>query len=152
MLHATLLFLHLAAAVFWVGGMAFAHFCLRPAAVEVLQPPQRLPLMAKALGRFFPLVAAAVLVILVTGFWMWMRTAGGMARAPIGWHVMLGLGLVMAIVFVVIYGRLNPALRQHVAAQQWPQAGAVLNRIRMLVSLNLVLGVVTIAAAASARV
>jgi uncharacterized membrane protein len=151
MLHATLLFLHLAAAVLWVGGMAFAHFCLRPAAVELLQPPQRLPLMAKALGRFFPLVAVAVLMILVTGFWMWMRAAGGMARAPIGWHVMLGLGVVMAIVFAYIYARLHPALRKHVDAQQWPQAGGVLNRIRMLVSLNLVLGVLTIAAAASAR-
>lgn len=150
-MHATLLFLHLAAAVFWVGGMAFAHFCMRPAAVELLQPPQRLPLMAKALGRFFPLAAVAVVVILVTGFWMLLRAGTGMAKAPVGWHAMLGLGLVMAVVFVVIYMRLNPVLQKHVAAHEWPQAGAALNRIRQLVTLNLVLGVLTLAAAASAR-
>ncbi len=150
-LHKVLLFLHLAAAVFWVGGMAFAHFCMRPAAVELLQPPQRLPLMAKALGRFFPLVAVAVVVLLATGFWMLMAAGTGMAKAPPGWHAMLALGLVMAVLFVVIYARLNPVLQKHVAAQEWPQAGAALNRIRHLVVVNLALGVLTLAAAASAR-
>jgi uncharacterized membrane protein len=150
-MHATLLFLHLAAAILWVGGMAFAHFCLRPAAVEVLQPPQRLPLMAKALGRFFPLVAAAVVVILVTGFALLLGSGEGLKGAPPGWHLMLSLGLVMSALFVMIYVRLNPALQRHVAAQEWPQAGAVLDRIRKLVTVNLALGVATVAAAASAR-
>ena len=150
-MHATLLFLHVAAAILWVGGMAFAHFCLRPTAIELFQPPQRLPLMAKAMGRFFPLVAGAVVLILVTGFAMLLRTGGAMAGAPVGWHVMLSLGLVMSALFVVIYVRLNPALQKHVAAQEWPAAGAVLDRIRKLVTVNLVLGVITVAAAASAR-
>ena len=150
-MHNTLLFLHLAAAIFWVGGMAFAHFCMRPAAVDVLQPPLRLPLMARALGRFFPLVAVAVVVILATGFAMLLAGGRGLAQAPVGLHAMLALGLVMSAVFVAIYARLNPALQKHVAAQDWPQAGTVLNRIRMLVSLNLVLGVLTVAAAAAAR-
>ena len=44
MLRPLLLFLHLAGVIVWVGGMFFAYFCLRPAAVRVLQPPQRLPL------------------------------------------------------------------------------------------------------------
>ena len=148
-MHQTLLFLHLAAAIFWVGGMAFAHFCMRPAAVEVLQPPQRLPLLANALGRFFPLVAAAIAVIVVTGFAMLLPV--GFAKAPAGWHAMTALGIAMAIVFAVIWLRFHPLLRKHVAAQQWPQAGEALARIRMLVSLNLVLGILTVAAAALAR-
>lgn len=148
-MHTTLLFLHLAATIVWVGGMAFAHFCLRPAATALLQPPQRLPLMADALGRFFTIVAGAVVLILATGFAMLSRA--GMSNAPIGWHVMAGIGLVMSVVFAVIWLRLHPALRRHVAAQEWPQAGQVLQRIRPLVAFNLVLGVLAVAAAASAR-
>ena len=67
MLKQSLLALHLLSAIVWIGGMFFAHFCMRPAAVETLQPPQRLPLMAAALGRFFRYVAVAVLVLLGTG-------------------------------------------------------------------------------------
>ncbi len=42
-----LLFLHLASAVFWVGGMAVMHFAVRPAAVSTLEPPKRLPRWAR---------------------------------------------------------------------------------------------------------
>src|SRR5690606_13190855 len=40
MLAALLLFVHLISIVVWVGGMAFAHFCLRPA-LPLLPPPER---------------------------------------------------------------------------------------------------------------
>jgi len=63
-----LLFLHLAGVIIWVGGMFFAHFCLRPAAAAQLPPPQRLPLLAEVLGRFFFAVAASIVAIIVSGF------------------------------------------------------------------------------------
>ncbi len=59
MLYHALLLLHLLAVVAWVGGMFFAHFCLRPAAVEVLEPPARLPLMLAALRRFLGAMKAS---------------------------------------------------------------------------------------------
>ncbi len=92
LVHAALVFAHLAGAIVWLGGMVFAHFALRPAAVLVLEPPVRLPLMAQALGRFFRLVAVAVVAIVVSGWVLLARV--GMAHAPVGWHVMLALGLV----------------------------------------------------------
>ena len=52
-MESTLKFVHLVAVSVWIGGMFFAHFCLRPAAFELLVPAQRLPLMVGALGRFF---------------------------------------------------------------------------------------------------
>ena len=61
------LFLHLVAVAVWIGGMVFAHFCLRPAALATLAPPQRLPLMSAALGRFFALVGAALLLLWASG-------------------------------------------------------------------------------------
>src|SRR6186997_544532 len=86
-----LVFLHLAAAIFWMGGMAFMVLALRPAANAQLQPPQRLPLMLAVMRRFFAVVTASIVVLLATGAPLLMQAAGG--QAPRGWHVMAGLGV-----------------------------------------------------------
>ena len=78
LLHATLLCLHLLAAALWAGGMAVMHFAVRPAAVQTLDPPLRLPFMTAALGRFFAWVSAAVVVLLVSGLAM-LLLGGGMS-------------------------------------------------------------------------
>ena len=149
MLRQLLVLLHLLGAFAWIGGMFFAHFCLRPAAADVLQPPQRLPLLTATFARFLRYAAIAVVTILATGMIMLAQT--GFAQAPIGWHVMLGIGLVMAAVFAYIYLVLFPKLRASVAAAAWTQAAQTLNSMRRLVVLNLALGVCTVVAAISAR-
>ncbi len=45
--------LHILASVIWVGGMFFAYMALRPAAAQVLEPPQRLSLWIESFKRFF---------------------------------------------------------------------------------------------------
>jgi len=140
-----LLFLHLAGVIVWVGGMFFAHFCLRPVAAEQLPPAQRLPLLAAVLGRFFVAVALAVVIILLSGFASLKMT--GFALAPLHWHAMAGLGLLMAAIFAAIYFRLYPRLQAGVAAEDWPAAGAAMNSIRQLVVTNLLLGGLTLAVA-----
>lgn len=79
-LHYLLLFLHLLGVVVWVGGMAFAYLCLRPA-LGVLPPPQRLALMCAAMARFFRLVWAALACILVSGPAMLVEV--GFRSAPV---------------------------------------------------------------------
>ncbi|MEK8051947.1 CopD family protein [Ideonella sp. DXS22W] len=144
-----LLLVHLLGAVLWVGGMAFAHFALRPAAAEVLEPPQRLPLLAATLGRFFRLVGVAVPLILLTGLALLGRV--GLATAPPAWHAMLALGLVMAGIFAFIVTVPYPRLKRHVAAREWPAAGAAMAVIRRWVGVNLVLGTLTLVAAVWGR-
>lgn len=135
-----LLFLHLIAVTFWVGGMAVMHFAVRPAAVATLEPPQRLPFMAAALARFFVGVSIAVATALVSGLALVMA-AGGFARVHWSVHGMFTMGLVMMALFLHIrfapYGR----LRRAVAAREWPVAAAQLGSIRTLVAVNLMLGV-----------
>ncbi len=149
LLHTTLLLLHLLGAIVWIGGMFFAHYCLRPAAVETLDPPKRLPLMEATLRRFFRYVAVSVLILLGTGFALLLPV--GFQQVPVGWHIMLVLGIVMALVFVYIWVVLYPRLREHCANAAWPLAGQVLNSIRRLVALNLVLGLCTVVAVVSVR-
>lgn len=143
-LHYLMLFLHLLGVVIWIGGMAFAYLCLRPA-VTALAPPQRLAVMAGALGRFFPLVWASIGCILVSGTAMLLEV--GMRHVPGAWHVMLLTGLVMVGVFLSIWFGPWPRLSAAVSREDWAAGAAALNVIRQRVGFNLVLGLLTIAVA-----
>jgi uncharacterized membrane protein len=144
------LLFHLLAVVIWVGGMFFALMALRPAAVTTLQPPQRLPLFAATLAYFFKWVTGAIVVILVTGFYL-IAMLGGIRAVGTYIHAMMTLGIVMMLIFVhlrvVSYRRLQAA----VATQSWPDAGAAMASVRRFVWINLGFGVVTIAVAVLGR-
>lgn len=139
-----MLFLHLVAVVVWVGGMFFAYLCLRPVLAVTLEPPQRLTLWAGVLSRFFSWVWLAVALILASGLTIIASVGGHM---PIHWHLMLTLGSLMMLIFAHLYFSPYRRLCRCVAAADWPRAGAALNQIRMMVGINLVLGMTTIAIA-----
>lgn len=137
--------LHVLATVVWVGGMFFAHQCLRPAALATLEPPLRLPLWRAVFGRFFPWVWAAVILLLISGQVLVQNWGGGMTMVPVHVHVMVGIGYLMAAIYGYLYFVPYAALKREVAAANWPAAGAALNRIRMLVGTNLTLGLANVA-------
>jgi uncharacterized membrane protein len=139
-----LLFLHLAAAIFWMGGMAFVVLALRPALHAQLQPPQRLPLMVQVLRRFFVVVIVSIVVLLATGGPLLMQVPG--AQAPAGWHAMAGLGVLMVLVFGHIFFGPWRRMQHAVAAQEWPEGGKRAGQISLLVKVNLTLGWLAIAA------
>ena len=139
-----ILLLHVAGAIAWLGGMTFALAALRPAVHAQLQPPQRLPLMAHVLRRFFVLVIASIALLLPTGAWLLMQVPG--ARAPAGWHAMAGLGVLMALLFAHLFFAPWRRLQRAVAQQEWPEAGRCMNQVVVLVKANLVLGWLAVAA------
>ena len=143
-IHHLMLFLHLASVVTWVGGMAFAYLCLRPAATQ-LPPALRLPLWVGVLQRFFVLVWVAVALILLSGTAMLIEV--GFASAPRAWHVMLVTGLVMMGVFVNLWFGPWVRLRAAVMREDWAAGAVALNGIRQRVGFNLVLGFLTVAIA-----
>lgn len=138
--------LHLLAVVLWVGGMFFAYVVLRPAAVEVLQPPERLRLWDKVFQRFFTWVWGAVGMILVSGFYL-IYQYGGMAHVSHHIHLMLLLGLAMTVIYAYVFFALYVPLSLHVAKERWKEAGELLGKIRKMVAINLSIGVVTIGVA-----
>ena len=149
-MRATLLAVHVLAAVFWVGGMAFAYFVLRPA-TGPLDPPVRLGLWRRVFSRFLPWVGIAVVLLLVSGYGLMFMMFGGFRAAPVYVHLMQGTGILM----VLLYGHLffAPWRRFQAAldAGSPPEAAKWLNQIRMIVAVNLTLGVITIAAATAGR-
>jgi uncharacterized membrane protein len=142
-MNALMKFLHIAAAIAWLGGVSFMLFALRPAA-GVLAPPQRLPLIAGVLQRFFVVVWASIVVLLVTGLAMLLSI--GMRNAPIGWHLMFGIGIVMFALFGHLYFGPFRRLKLAVAAADWPEGGRRVGQIATLAGVNLILGTVAIAA------
>ncbi|MBT2333332.1 CopD family protein [Variovorax paradoxus] len=148
--HVILLFIHLLAAAFWVGGMATLHFAVRPSAVATLEPPLRLRMMAATLRRFFVGVDAAVTLLFVTGVGMIMVTGG---FRSVHWRVeaMMGIALVMAGIYVYIRASVFRALRRAVEEGAWPVAAGRLDMVRKLVSLNLAFGVAVFGVAIMGR-
>ncbi len=118
-------FLHIAAAIFWLGGIGFLLFALRPAAMAQLAPDTRLPLMAAVLGRFFSMVWIAIGVLALTGGHL-LTTA---APAPAGWHAMAGIGVLMFLLFGHVYFGPFRRLRSAVGVRDWPAGGRATEQI-----------------------
>jgi uncharacterized membrane protein len=148
-LDAALKLVHLLAMVLWIGGMAFAHFFLRPA-LPLLEPPQRLKLMHEVLRRFFAAVSVAVALLFVSGLWMVGRVAratvegGASFRWPLDWMLMTALGVVMIGIFVFIRVVLFRRFASALEAGDNAAAAAGLARIRAAVATNLAIGLVVI--------
>jgi uncharacterized membrane protein len=143
-MNALMKFLHIASAIVWLGGISFMLFAFRPAAAAQLAPPQRLPLIAAVLGKFFPWVWLTVVALLLTGLGMMLGV--GMKNAPMGWHLMFGLGLLMFALFGHLYFGPFRRLKLAIVAGDWPEGGRRVGQIATLAGINLVLGALAIAA------
>ena len=151
MTNSIILALHLLSAVIWVGGMFFAYMALRPVAASQLEPPIRLRLWVGVFARFFPWVWIAVVLLLATGYWMLFGLFGGMAGAPLYVHIMNGVGIIMILIYLHVYFAPFRRLRQAVVIEDWSAGGAKLAQIRMLIGVNLILGLIVIAIAGGGR-
>ncbi|WP_248768894.1 CopD family protein [Pseudomonas sp. MWU12-2345] len=141
--------LHVLAALVWVGGMFFAWMILRPAAMAALEGPARLKLWLQVFQRFFVWVWVAVVLLPISGVGLIQLRFSGFETAPRYVQVMMGLYIVMVAVFIRIQSLQLPDLRQAVEAQDWPAGAAALGRIRRLVGINLLIGLVLVAVAAA---
>ena len=138
-----LLALHLLAATAWVGGMLYALVVLRPA-LTVLDAGPRLQVHMLTLKRFFLVVWHAMPIMLLTGWGMIAVAGWSMSHLPWYVNVMQALGLIMAAVFLWTY--FGPFRRLRRAIRPGPE---LLGRIRLLVTVNLVLGAAVIVGASA---
>ena len=143
---ALLLAVHVLGSIAWVGGMFFALAVLRPS-MAFLESPLRLALHEQVFRRFFFIVWLIMPVMLVTGAVMEFLFYGGFATTPWPLQVMTGTGLAMSLLFVAIVVGPWRTLRRSLAKGDTPQAGEAVRRIRLLVTINLGLGVFTAIAA-----
>ncbi len=145
--------IHLVAAIIWMGGMTFMLYALRPAAMATLQPQLRAELMGQVWKRFFAMVLAIIVLLFLTGTHMYTTVfratkaaiaAGTLAPTatviPLGWNIMLALGMLMFLVFGHIYFAGFKKFKRGLAAADWPAVAKAAEQVRIMVTVNFVLG------------
>ena len=142
--------LHLISAIIWMGGMTCLLFALRPAALALLEGPQRAKLMVGVWQRFFNWVLVCVVVLFATGTNLYTTTykaakAAGNAGVPLGWNLMLVIGLIMFAIFGHIYFAGFKKFKRAVAAGDFALAAQAAGLIHTMVVANFVLGWLAIA-------
>ena len=144
------LILHILSAVVWVGGMFFALVVLRPS-TGPLDASVRLALWLRVLDRFFAWVFAAIVLLLLSGFAMIFLLFGGFAGVQLHVNLMMLIGIVMMLLFLHLYFAPWKRFRVAMAAGDNAAAAAQLNQIRIIVTINLILGLITVAIGNSGR-
>ena len=144
--------LHLIAGIVWMGGMTFMLLALRPAAIAVMDTQPRALLMGEVWKRFFVLVLASIVLLFATGTNMYTQTfraarlATGDGGVPLGWNIMLVLGLTMMLIFGHIYFAGFKKYKRAVAAGDWPLAAKAGGLIHTMTLINFSLGWLSILA------
>ena len=138
--------LHLIAGIVWMGGMTFMLFALRPAALDTLEAQPRAVLMGQVWKRFYALVLVAVVVLFATGTHLYTQTfratrlATGVGGVPVGWNVMLVLGVIMMLIFGHIYFAGFKKYKRALASSQWPVAAKAAGLMHTMTLVNFTLG------------
>ncbi len=135
---------HILAMTAWVGGMAYALLVMRPSLGVLAAATDRMAVLGDTFRRFFRIVWVAMPLVLLSGWAMVFGVWGGFAHLPWPVNVMQVLGLVMAVVYLVLF--FGPYKR--FKAQPGPGPAA---SIRKLIHANLGLGVIVIIVASCSQ-
>lgn len=135
--------LHTLAAVIWVGGMFFAHVVLRPSVTE-MNPSMRLALWRRVFPRFFLLVGGAIVVLLTTGYGVLLTGyRGGIFGGNLHIDIMQLVGAVMILLYLFLVAGPFMAFRRAIEVNDLVAAATWQGRIRAIIEVNLVLGLIT---------
>ena len=132
----------LLSAVIWVGGGFYTVVVLRPA-LNLLDAAPRLQVQMQTLKKLFFYIWHAMPLMILTGWAMVFLAWGGFGALPWSINAMQGLGILMALIF--LYTFFDPWQRLRRAVRPGPE---LFTRVRNLVTLNVVLGTLTIVAGA----
>jgi uncharacterized membrane protein len=139
-----IVFLHVIAAVIWVGGMIAIRFAVHYSMQDVTDPKIKLGRTLELLRRFFNMVIPSILLLLITAVIMIIGL--NLKGTPVYSLVLIkeAIWTVMTIVFIYIYIKRNKAAKAFEAGEL-PVAKAHLTPLASyLIPLNIVLGIVAI--------
>ena len=131
--------LHLLAINVWVGGMFFLIMVLSHA-ITTLEQPQQLALWAKILKYFFFWVWLAVLTLLSSGISMLVYRFHDFMNAPVYVLVMVCLGVLMILIFLLMYFIVYPKFKRSFQNQAIEMSLDQLRVLRILGFVNMLLG------------
>ena len=139
MLNAIAIIVDLAAINVWVGGMFFI-IMVPGKVVATLEIPEQYSFWQHVLKRFFFWVWMAVIFLLTSGVGMILYRYGGLAMAPVHVQAMATLGILMAVVFFIIYFVFYQKFQRDLNSGNMEGSRHQLRVIRYLGIINMVLG------------
>ena len=129
-----------------MGGMTFMLFALRPAALISLEAQPRAMLMGEVWKRFYALVLLAIVALFTTGTHLYTATfravklATGQGGVPLGWNIMLVLGITMMLIFGHIYFAGFKKYKRAVTSGEWTTAAKAAGLMHTMTLVNFSLG------------
>jgi uncharacterized membrane protein len=108
-------------------------------------------LWSRVLERFFLWVFVAIVLLLASGYGMIFGVYAGFAGIGLHINLMQGIGIIMMLLFCHLYFSPWRRFRAALARDDYPAAAGQLNQIRVIVMINLILGLVTVAVGSSGR-
>ncbi len=126
-MYKSMLFLHIFFAMVWIGGMTFNLLFLHPVLKSFSPKETKEALAVSVLRRFFLGVWLSVVVLFITGMWMWHSVRTDFTANPL-FHLKLFLFAIMVVNFSYIYF--------------WLFRKKLLSHIPNFVWINLFLGII----------
>lgn len=144
--HARLIvFIHVLSVVVWVGGMIAIRFALHPSLTVIDDTSKKQELMIGVLNRFFLMVSTAIVFAGLTGITMMVGIGfKGVPDLYVAVHIKTQIWIVMAIVYGVIYYRFAKAKKFFEAGNNEMTAKYLAPLAKVLIPINIFLGVVAI--------
>lgn len=96
-------FLHLTAAVIWIGGIAMILFAILPSAKAVLEPALVSKFMKEVTKRFTPMANLSILVLFITGTMIGFNNKSVTNISSHFWNIFAVLKLFLAIAMVILH-------------------------------------------------
>lgn len=136
--------LHVIAVIVWIGGIFLGVVVLRPALAE-LDLALRVRLYARIVGRFLPWIWAAVITLLVSGFYMVFTSFdGGLSGTPWFVRFMMGVGVFMMMLVGHVSFAPYKRLKRAIASNDDALAAKAMRQMGTLMAVNLALGLIVI--------
>jgi uncharacterized membrane protein len=146
-----LIWIHLVAAITWIGGMLFHRLVLKPALARVSTPakgPELLPgILARIESRYKTLRWLSLATLLVTGIVLLLHE-GGSARLESTWGAWLMLKLFFVLIVIGLTAILDVGMAPVPSNPAAPQAAPPARSAAILADTILALGLVIVFIAA----
>ncbi|HEY4127119.1 MAG TPA: CopD family protein [Gammaproteobacteria bacterium] len=134
---------HVLAVIIWIGGMFFGFVALRPA-LKDMGTLTLARFWCTLLSRFLPWVWAAIVVLLASGTYMVFNGFGGFSQLPWFVHFMMAIGVFMMMLTGHLTFSAFKKLKRAVAANDEVLAKKALSQIRVIMDVNLLLGLAVV--------
>lgn len=140
-----IVFLHIFAAIIWVGGMIVIRLALHPSLGFIGEPKKRLELIIAVLNRFFLMVSPSIVIIGITGIVMMLGIGfKSMPELYTVVHIKTQIWTVMAIIYGVIYYRFTKAKRFFSDGDIETSAKLLAPLAKWMIPTNIFLGLVAL--------